>query len=301
MNNTIDLFAKFSAVEVVSSDRISETDKDFCERNQAAYGSAVTSYQELAFCWDAMKEAQREQVGERDESSAYFNYLSEEPGAYLDDGEIQKHLKKLHGKFLDRIASYFEDAYGVSLDHRELQKSLLLKEPDWDAGEEEKTAFQEKMRSFLLRYRDILDRIFEQMDGRSFSEQALHQLREACGKAVWDSGNKTPRYERKKDTIKFLACFADYTYRRGFIDWSLKSGMKAVMKAAGHFETGRCRAFPDEIEDLLNDRNKWDVTEFEECRKLKQLKLFKNGNAYLKFASAACAEAFASEYLGLTG
>ena len=69
MNNTIDLFAKFSAVEVISSDRISETDKDFCERNQAAYGSAVASYQELAFCWDAMKEAQREQVGERDESS----------------------------------------------------------------------------------------------------------------------------------------------------------------------------------------------------------------------------------------
>lgn len=30
MNNTIDLFAKFSAVEVISSDRISETDKDFC-------------------------------------------------------------------------------------------------------------------------------------------------------------------------------------------------------------------------------------------------------------------------------
>jgi hypothetical protein len=51
----------------------------------------------------------------------------------------------------------------------------------------------------------------------------------------------------------------------------------------------------------LNDRNKWDVTEFEECRKLKQLKLFKNGNAYLKFASAACAEAFADEYLGLAG
>ena len=41
MDNVIDLFAKFSAVEVVSADRISETDKLFCEKNQAAYRTLV--------------------------------------------------------------------------------------------------------------------------------------------------------------------------------------------------------------------------------------------------------------------
>ena len=51
MNNVIDLYAKFSAVEVLSADRISETDKLFCEKNQAAYEAALTSYQELVFFW----------------------------------------------------------------------------------------------------------------------------------------------------------------------------------------------------------------------------------------------------------
>ena len=43
MNSMNDLLAKFDAVEVKSVNLISEGDKLFCEKNQAAYEDAVTS------------------------------------------------------------------------------------------------------------------------------------------------------------------------------------------------------------------------------------------------------------------
>ena len=75
MNSMTNLLAKFDAVEVKSSNLISEADKLFCEKNQAAYEAAVTSYQELSFCWEDMVKAQRELLGEPDSKAnpLYFN------------------------------------------------------------------------------------------------------------------------------------------------------------------------------------------------------------------------------------
>ena len=55
MNSMNDLLAKFDAVEVKSVNLISEGDKLFCEKNQAAYEDAVTSYRELTGFWESME------------------------------------------------------------------------------------------------------------------------------------------------------------------------------------------------------------------------------------------------------
>ena len=75
MNSMTNLLAKFDAVEVKNVNLISEADKLFCEKNQAAYEAAVTSYQELSFCWEDMVKAQRDLLGEPDDRAnpLYFN------------------------------------------------------------------------------------------------------------------------------------------------------------------------------------------------------------------------------------
>ena len=301
MNNVIDLFAKFSAVEVVSADRISETDKMFCEKNQAAYEAAVTSYQELLFFWADMVSAQREQLGERAGNSLYFEYLSTKEGAYISEKTVKEHIESLHESYIDWIAEYFEKSYHVTLDTASIYDRLMPEEPDYDADEEADAAYHEKMQTMLLRYQDILDLIFEQMDGRSFSEQALFELKTDCHDAAWNESEHTARFELRKDTIRFMREFSDYTYPRSYSalpDWSLREKMKAVMRGIGHFETGRYEQFPESINGLLTGKSTQDVVEFPDCSKVKQLKRFKNGNAYLKFASVTCAQEFINEYLG---
>ena len=297
----IDLYAKFSAVEVLSADRISETDKLFCEKNQAAYEAAVTSYQELVFFWRDMVNAQHEQLGERGGNSLYFDYLSMKEGAYISEETVKKHIESLHKLYIKHVAGYFEKSYHVSLDIYAIYDALMPEKPDSDASEEDEAAYHKRLQTLILRYQDMLDNIFEQMDGRSFSEQALFELKTECHDAAWNDSTHEARFELKKDTIRFMREFSDYTYPRSYSslpDWSLKEKMKSVMRGVGHYETGRYEQFPEDIEDLLTGRAKWDVVEFSDCSKVKQLKRFKNGNAYLKFVSATCAREFIDEYLG---
>ena len=45
------LLDKFAVVEIKVDARISEQDKQFCERQQAAYTAALHGFQELTFFW----------------------------------------------------------------------------------------------------------------------------------------------------------------------------------------------------------------------------------------------------------
>ena len=303
MNSMANLLAKFDTVEVKSSNLISEADKLFCEKNQAAYEAAVTSYQELSFCWEDMVKAQRELLGEPDskKNSLYFNYLSKADGAHIDADVVREHIEKLHGDYLSRIAQYFKDSYRVDLDIPKIRRALLPKKPNYGAEKDDIAVYREQMEGLMIRYQVILDLIFEQMDGRSFTEQAMYELKTGCHKAAWNQDTREARYELKKDTIKFLTVFSRYIYRHhGWQDpdWLLTDKMKAIMSGVGHFETGRYRDFPPDIEGLLTDHNTWDVVELEDCSKVRQLKMFKNGNVYLKFVSASTAEEFIRDYLG---
>jgi|GEM_PF-1201762 len=302
MNSMTDLLAKFDAVEVKNVNLISEADRLLCEKNQAAYEDAVTSYRELTCCWECMVAAQRDLLGEPDSkrNPLYFNYLSDADGAYIDADAVWKHIEKLHGDYLTRIVQYFADSYRVGLDLYDIRRALLPKKPNSGAEVDDIAAYREQMEGLMLRYQDILDLIFTQMDGRSFPEQAMYELKTNCRKAAWDEKNHEARYELKKDTIRFLSDFSRYTYRQyGWQnpDWSLTDKMKAILSGVGHFETGRYRDFPSDIENLLADENTWDIVDFEDCGKVRQLKMFKNGNVYLKFVSAACAEEFIRDYL----
>lgn len=70
------LIEKFAAVEIKVDARISERDKQFCERQQAAYTAALHGFQELTFFWEDMLSAQKALLGEPNSPPpAYNHYL----------------------------------------------------------------------------------------------------------------------------------------------------------------------------------------------------------------------------------
>ena len=70
------LLDKFAVVEIKVDARISEQDKQFCERQQAAYTAALHGFQELTFFWEDMLSAQKTLLGEPDSPPrAYNQYL----------------------------------------------------------------------------------------------------------------------------------------------------------------------------------------------------------------------------------
>ena len=112
----MELLQKFSAVEIQANHRITEMDKDYCERHQKAYEAAISSFQELAFFWEDMNKAQQKLFGD----STAPNYLVSEKGPTISQGLIEGHIKELHSKFIVSLIDYFYSTYHISVDTSEI-------------------------------------------------------------------------------------------------------------------------------------------------------------------------------------
>ena len=98
------LLDKFEVVEIKVDDRISEQDKQFCERQQAAYTAALCGFQELTFFWEDMLSAQKALLGEPDSLPRTYNQYLVPDG---DDGPkitIQLHYEDI----ITQILSCFD-------------------------------------------------------------------------------------------------------------------------------------------------------------------------------------------------
>ena len=293
-----ELLAKFSAVKIKADNRISAADKQFCEKHQAAYEAAISSYQELGFFWEDMVKTQKEILGEDDYRPKY-DYLRSDK-IRISESDISGHVQSLHGEFIGVIVNHFTSTYKVSVSAYDIKNALLPDKPEdrWD--EKKWEAYEKQMQTIIVRYEDIVDRIILRLDGRSFSEQAFYELTDACHKAAWDLNRQKPEFEQKKDTIRFtgyFCSFSDYTYSSD--KWELMSSMKSIMRGACHFESGSYDVIPYNLRELLGyGSSEFDLVELPNCTKLVQLRMFKKGRVDLKFSSSEYAEEFIDRYLG---
>ncbi len=299
----MDILEKFAVVEVQTDDRITENDKRYCETQQKAYETAISSFLELSFFWSDMEKAQRELLGEKN----CLNYLSSRNGPSISQQSIEQHIKSLHSDFILNLVRYFNSAYHVSVDSSEVAGAILPKDPQesWRGNyreleklEELCAAYKEQMQSLTVRYQDVVDQIILRLDGLSFAERAFQELYTKCHNAAWNPYDQKPKFQRKKDTI----CFSGYFCR--FRDWpydgwEIEDGMQEILRGAAHFETDNYGVLPAGFSGLLGyDNVQESVIEFPTCEKVKQMKLFKNNRVDLKFSSPEFAERFIDKYLG---
>ena len=299
----MELLQKFAAGEIQVDDRISETDKYYCEQHQKAYETAICSFKELGFFWADMKAAQRELLGE-EKGPFYRNYLASRDGPSISQELIERHIASLHTDFIANLVRHFNSTYQVTVDSTEIIDALLPKKPkdSWQHNYEElcKT-YHAQMQTLTVQYQDVVDQIILRLDGRSFSEQAFYELTDKCHDAAWNSYDQNPKFERRKETICFIGYFCRF---RGwpYDGWELDDGMQNILRGVAHFETDSYHILPVGFSNLFGYHDiKEPIVEFPTCEKVKLMKLFKNNRVDLKFYSPEYAEQFVGKYLGAVG
>ena len=293
----MNLLEKFEAVTVEADGRITPEDKELCEAHQAAYDAAVQSFHELAFFWEDMENTQKELLGNE---GAY--YLSSRNGPEISRRRIDDHLEYLHREVICNIVRHFNSTYNVSVSAHEVCNNLLPKEPDCRRYEKPEIheEYHTKLREAKIRYEDVVDQVILLLDGRSFAEQAFHELAEKCHKAAWNMYQKEAKYERKKALITFNGYFCSVQHYSWQDEWKLDNQTQDILRGAAHFETGSFHIYPLGFSNLLDySRSPSNEHEFSTCKKVKSLKMFKNGRVDIRFTSETHAAEFAAKYLGL--
>ena len=293
----MNLLDKFDAVTVEADFRITPEDKAFCEAHQAAYDAAIQSFHELAFFWEDMENTQKELLGSKEDT-----YLSSRDGPEISQRRINAHLEWLHRAVISNIVYHFNSTYHVSVRDDYVANNLLPQMPDLRIYEnkEAREAYHKKLREAKIRYEDVFDQMLLLLDGRSFTEQAFHELAEKCHKAAWNLYQNKANYERKKALISFNGYFCSLHHYSWQDEWTLEDKTQDILRGVAHYETGSFDVYPLGFSELLGyQRSPNNEHEFSTCKKVKGLKMFKNGRVDIRFATETYAAEFAAKYLGL--
>lgn len=291
----MNLLEKFSGLEIKPDTHISDADRRYCAAQQEAYIDARAQYVSLRNEWESFIKRQKEILGAVSrESFEKERYLMIDG---ISPGKLQGKIEALPDIFISAIVSYFNRTYHVSIDADIIRRSLIPKAPEYPCGNTRIAEYHEAMCEFSLNYEDVLEKIFLQLDGHTFAERAVEELKEKCRSAAWNRYNMA-QYEIKNDTIQFTSYACSFEEWLGNPKWALMDGMKDILRGVSHFETGSLEYYPSCISALLTYGHK-EIPLFEfSCDKIIRLRMFKNHRVDLKFASKAYAKQFATEYLG---
>lgn len=296
----MDLLEKFSAVEIQAADCMTEADRQFCQRQQEVYQDAVTGFYQIAALWTDLYDRQKAALsGPEDLGDKWKKkYLVSRWWPDITAGSIMIHISLLHREFITTVVSYLNDTYHLTLDPNAVTDGLLPEEHSFSKYDE--MVDWSEQAPVVLRYEDAVELILSWFHGRTFEEQAPYELVERCHLAAWHKHDRRANYEQKKNLVKILSDACSYGYYNRHEQWHIHDGAKNILKALAHFEAGGFGQYPDAIEHLLSEeRYLWsDLWEFEDCKKLEKLKLFKNGRMDIRFTNEGYAREFVSSYLG---
>lgn len=294
----MDFADKLAGITLSSDTRITDADREFCKAHQKAYDEAGQILAELRCIWDDAIYAQNKTLdGFEGDYGRYSSYISESDFSL---SKIEEKQRTIHNGFIVNIVKYFNDTYKVELSSNKILEFLIPKKPEysWHHSEEYQEQYDEwekRMDMLSLKYTDVLDQLLIQLDGRTFSEYALDELKRECHKMSWKTFDGTSYYQIKGNVITFKGGFCSESYAS---KWELYESSKILLPALGHFESGDL----DYSASPLKALRSWvydQQTEFDGWQKVSSLKMFKNGRLDIKFRSPEYANEFAEQYLGL--
>ena len=283
------LLDKFESVQIRAENQISESDKVFCEAHQTAYNDAKTSLSELFVMWEEILAGQKEALKGTGNSSE--TYVASGSISSLSKRKIEQQIDELHSTFIQCIVRHFRDAYHVSLEEYSIKKALIPEEPRWRNGPEfdqEMDEYEEKKRNLSLTYSQIVELIFQQTGGRSLWEYAVFQLKGKCHSAAWFYDKC--RYERKGSMVQINSVV--------YSEYELCESGKDIIRGLAHFETEKIGIIPREFSDFFMYHGPgYSALDFEDCKKVTKIRLYKNGRMDIRFTEEAYAVQFIDGYL----
>ena len=288
------LLDKLEQVEIKADSRLPEDDLMFCETQQQAYDESCRVLREIRLQWKRAIQSQKDLLGiSQNGTLPYFG-----SNWRLGITDINRELEHLHNKFISELTRHFNEKYSVTISTSAIEEHLIPAEPDpYKCDKNTSKEYHHALRTLALRYEDVIDQMFIQLDGLSFVERAFQELRVKCHKAAYWSNSK-PCYDSKGDTLRFGGYFCTCDERWGQEDWQLTDRMKDILISVAHFETAAFGRIPAGFSELLGYSDvSTSVFQFLDCQKLIQLRMFKNGRVDLKFKTASIAKEFAETYL----
>lgn len=296
----MDLLQKFAAVEVSEDTRITEADRDFCKTHQAAYDNARSALAEFKCVWEDMVAGQKDLLSKIGATSTL--YLLYNNDIRISSRKIEEQIKHTHTVFIRELIEYFNKTYKISISTLDIQNSLLPKKPETNHlgdNSAEREAYEKSMLALSLQYTDILEQLFLHLNGRNLKEQAIHELLEKCHQAAWNSYRKSSNFTRKKAVLQFSNYACSYSTLCFSDAWNLSRSTIHILQGIAHYETDSFSHIPVDIASVINAyKLSQDFYEFPTCKKLKSMKLFKNGRIDFRFTSEEYAQKFADKYLG---
>lgn len=293
-----DLLHKFNQVEIENTSRISSEDKRFCEGHQKAYERALAYYRQGEKDYQAAYQEYSEIMSGINPNPKYASENHVYMGFYesVDPSKFYDSLQKCHLIFVRRLVGHFNSTYQVELDVEKIQELVMPEKPGGNnlIKRKEFEAYEEKLRTLVLRYEDIVDQVIARLGGYSFAEKALAELKDKCRTAAYNKYHSKWNITLKGRTLSVdsNACYETSNGR-----FKVREGFYPFFKALVYDELGS-QKYPAHMQDFIGKGSINQKVTFGYLEKLDYIQMFKNGRLDFKFYSAAEALAFAETFLG---
>lgn len=274
----MNLLQKLQGVELDPVSRVSAEDADYCLR------------QEKLFC-DAVRLVKKTEAAMR---QLYDEYKNDSPYSrdgyielYNDIQRMEKHAADIRDRHINKVCNYFEEKYKVSLDATEIREK-------YKEAELERPTYQE-----------ILEDIFIQLEGFTFEEKALQEIKQKFSEHI---RRRNPPEIKGTRLILHNYVFVDYEK-----DYSDRSGKKKIarlsfyarenfsslFKALSHYET-KGFEMTGYYGMILNGLTRYGSDPFIKYElgynRVQALRIYKNGNVEVTFETYEQAQTFLKTY-----
>ena len=279
LNNTFDfdddILSKFDNIEINNNSRISADDEEFCIVEQEQYNIAITMMLNL------MEEIKKSSGMDLLNGKWYEEKSSNK---YLDSYKLKEIVLIIDGikqTFIDKITYHFSNKYNVTIKKERMQKNY----------------------GYDITYNNIIDDIILQLDGFTFTEKAIKELKDKTRTTYsYSDYRKTSNMSIKNNKV---IIDGRYAYKDSIWNqYRLNGDFGKIFTALYHFENGTMPTDGTELHNrycgYANEKNEnnYDKYEITTLTKATAIKFFKNGKLEIEFKSNQYATYFAKEYLG---
>ncbi|MED1738163.1 hypothetical protein P4U97_01260 [Bacillus swezeyi] len=261
----MNLLNKINDVTINNTNRISETDKKYCENQFKQYSKAQDA---LWYALTRIKETYEQQQVNEGKS-----FLCK----YDDIRPMEERISKVKRDFIRNITQHFSRQYSVTVDSESIDQKY----------------------NTYLTHDDVISEIFEQLGGCSFEEKAVSEIIEASKNTIY---NFNERVTIKKSLLSITNYVSWNSFWETYkLHWDSKLG--TLFKALSHFENGSTETLyllNQMLQHLESGAKEYDIFskyEFEVFNKIKSIKVFKNSKINIEFYSNEQATEFANTYL----
>ena len=273
MMNTIN---KIDTFELSQKHKTSKEDEENLEKMQSIYENTLLAYKKW---YDIYHETVK--------SISEHNYYS----LKLKDFSISEKIKTLNNDFISEIYNYFSSKYKIYLD--------MNFKNDLNSNDNDKDYIINKE---PLNYKKYTNEILKQLGDLSFKEIRIKQLKEKIKNVCKNTYKNEWKVKIQGDTIKFndLVSWYKYNWENDYKLVDIESFL-LIESALSFFEYGKEIKFKEFAPIRFVYGTKWDSIEKNikiNSKKIKSLKLFKNGRVDIKFCSSETAKEFIENWCG---